>query len=731
VDEMKPHDDSVFHKPNAPENTLQLLSWMIFEPTLLERYSEVLTRKESVLIYLRAVPWFVLVSGFVYLLACLTIVVSDAPLFFPKEFYTIFINDYYLADDFSGKILIVVKSGFWELVIRLIFWITVFGLALVFVGMLTEGLVVGLAFGLGYGLIYGLIFKLAFGLAFGLVLGLVLGLTRRLARGLVLGLAFYFFAFRFYIYPWYFLRGLWRLDFYDSPYHRDELIHLPLFGASGKFRRLAVQSPVDAAKFIAFLREYRPLQKKLADQIAHAAMAGTWLNQPLAFECLSAPTIENKNFQPTEDWLNQLTQLKQQLIAYRQQIQPSLKQQQFELFQQQLAKFYQQTLVQNRRWRDEYLQALTLWQQVAEEESQKLAVQAQQLEPITRNVYLSGEALRPNSNAQVFLGRDDLKNELTRRICSAAQMPLFLIQGQRRVGKTSLLYFLEPLLGSGFKVVYQDLQSARIGTTVQSWLSDLQVQIHQKLGLPAAAEISASDWLAAWQQFETGLQALHLNGYKLILALDEYEALHTFLRADPEQGGRLLAAMRSFSQHQNQIVFLFVGAALFAELEHPHWAQYLVQAQTFRVDYLPHDAALRLITEPVSLIYPPDLPAQMVALTDGHPALLQLMCSEMVNIANRTPRKNMTQADLDAVVQKVVDDSATAPMAVFWQQFCAHAACKATVREIVQQQAPSDKKQLNRLREHRFIVQNPAGRWRLRVPLFEQWLKRFDRVELD
>jgi hypothetical protein len=83
------------------------------------------------------------------------------------------------------------------------------------------------------------------------------------------------------------------------------------------------------------------------------------------------------------------------------------------------------------------------------------------------------------------------------------------------------------------------------------------------------------------------------------------------------------------------------------------------------------------------------------------------------------------------VVQKVVDDSATAPMAVFWQQFCAHAACKATVRQIVQQQAPSDKKQLNRLREHGFVVQNPAGQWRLRVPLFEQWLKRFDRVELD
>jgi hypothetical protein len=91
----------------------------------------------------------------------------------------------------------------------------------------------------------------------------------------------------------------------------------------------------------------------------------------------------------------------------------------------------------------------------------------------------------------------------------------------------------------------------------------------------------------------------------------------------------------------------------------------------------------------------------------------------------------MTQADLDAVVQKVVDDSSTAPMAVFWQQFCADAACKATVREIVQQQPISDKKQLRRLREHGFVVKNPAGLWQLRVPLFEQWLKCGEHLELD
>ena len=52
------------------------------------------------------------------------------------------------------------------------------------------------------------------------------------------------------------------------------------------------------------------------------------------------------------------------------------------------------------------------------------------------------------------------------------------------------------------------------------------------------------------------------NSYKLILAFDEYEALHYLLQVKPEQGARLLAAMRSFSQRQNHIVFLFVGSAL-------------------------------------------------------------------------------------------------------------------------------------------------------------------------
>jgi hypothetical protein len=614
---------------------------------------------------------------------------------------------------------------------------------------LDSGLSIGFSFmhGLAVGIANGIVLRLELGLAkefaFGLALGLAFGplprvfafeLDELLIFGLAFGVAWYLSYVRLYFYPLHFIRSLCGVDFYLSPYHKDAVIRLPIYGVEKQFRRLALTTPEDALKFVRFLREYRPLQTKLADSIAHAACAGTWLNHPLAFDFLQPPLIENDHLKPSDDWLHQLQALKEQLVAYRHQMQPSFKREYFQHFLKQLGAFRAQTLAEHRSWKDEYLQALALWQKVALEEQQQLEDQAKEQEPITANVYLSGEALRPDTNDKVFLGRDDLKDELARRIYSSQQMPLFLIQGQRRVGKTSLLNFLEPLLGSGFRVVYQDLQDARV-SSIQTWLADLQARIIRKLDLsatPPVHDFRNHDWLTAWRGFEMWLQSLKLdNSYKLILAFDEYEELHRLLQENAEQGARLLAAMRSFSQHQNHILFLFVGSALFTELKNPHWGQYFVQAQTFRVDYLSPTDALRLITDPVSLIYPPELPEQMVVLTKGHPALLQLLCSEMVNIANRTPKKNMSQADLDYVVQQIINDSSTAPMALFWQQFSSDSACKKTVREIIHAQPPDDKKQLHRLREHGFIIQDDRGLWHLRVPLFERWLRAFDRVDLD
>lgn len=143
--------------------------------------------------------------------------------------------------------------------------------------------------------------------------------------------------------------------------------------------------------------------------------------------------------------------------------------------------------------------------------------------------------------------------------------------------------------------------------------------------------------------------------HKLILALDEYQELHNHLSRDPAQGGRLLGAMRSFSQRQNQVVFMFVGTELFSELHGPDWASYFVQAVRFPVNYLSRDEAERLITGPVRLRYAPEVIDRLYELTQGHPALLQLVCRKLVDIANREGRSDLSLPDLDQALAEAIE----------------------------------------------------------------------------
>ncbi|MEI2769750.1 MAG: hypothetical protein V9G98_03095 [Candidatus Competibacter sp.] len=101
-----------------------------------------------------------------------------------------------------------------------------------------------------------------------------------------------------------------------------------------------------------------------------------------------------------------------------------------------------------------------------------------------------------------------------------------------------------------------------------------------------------------------------------------------------------------------------------------------MQTQRFQVDYLDRKAAERLITEPVKLRYPPAVRERLFDLTQGHPALLQLLCKTLVDIANRNQKADMSMADLDLALQEAIGRE-TYPMLVFWKQFCATPALPA------------------------------------------------------
>lgn len=762
-------NNSPFLMPSEPKSGLDLLRWTFFEPVLLDKFARKLTRKESLLWMLRTYPWVILLSIILWIGGMGLIMMLDLPVMIPQVYDTDFLKTWQQSASLFAKLFILVAYTWDGLVVGLVVGLaiafgTVFGAGShigvglgVGFGVIGFGLGLGLFFGLGGDLVNGLdvsgiVGGFLFGLGFGLIspgsnifFNLFLSLFASLSLSFFVGLgfipAFYIGYFRLLFYTLHILMGFKSLTFTRNPYCRDGIIWLPLWPADKKLLRLAKEDPEGARAFINFLLEYRPLQKRLAARLTHAAAAGLWIQAVdtlhLRVDVFFPLTIPEglPEYRPSEQWLTMVGLVLFQLRASQQHTQIGLKTAAFEEFLKLLRAFREQTLRESRKWNQDYLEALDLWLKVAHEHLRSLRQQAALLEPMAANIYRSGEALHPNMDANIFVGRDDLRETLAREILTARAMPMFLIQGQRRVGKTSLLNFLPVLLGPQFQVVFQDMQSERTAS-VRRWLTDLRQRVNKQFRVKEDAWNPPQDWLEAWGQMRAHLKEICTQQKcKIILAFDEYENFHRNFQEDPLQAEKLLGALRSFSQHQTQVVFLFTGAKFFSELQPPNWNEYFVQIKHLRVDYLKQADALQLIQHPIpdfNLVYPDEVAQHIFNLTQGHPALVQHTCSELVNLANRSHRKHISHEDVDTVLHHG-DNCLLSPenpaIRVFWSQFCSKdspdtAVHRTTLRQILAGQTPTDKVSLFRLEQHDYIVQD-GDTWKMRVPLFDMWLRKY------
>jgi len=214
------------------------------------------------------------------------------------------------------------------------------------------------------------------------------------------------------------------------------------------------------------------------------------LNHPDAFkdhwtatQVRGAGTFNNFG---SERWLKALAALRESLTAAHHKTRISFRRDAYADFAKRLDDFRMQTLQESQRWARHYLPALDLWRAEAAKQLRAIEDEVRAAEPITANVYRPGSPLRAGSDADLFLGREDLRRALSREVRTARELPLLPIQGQRRVGKTSLLNFLPALLGPSFRVVRQDIQSGAVVSIIEqvvrpTGLVDPQVEVRPAL----------------------------------------------------------------------------------------------------------------------------------------------------------------------------------------------------------------------------------------------------------
>jgi hypothetical protein len=108
--------------------------------------------------------------------------------------------------------------------------------------------------------------------------------------------------------------------------------------------------------------------------------------------------------------------------------------------------------------------------------------------------------------------------------------------------------------------------------------------------------------------------------------------------------------------------------------EFHRWAGYFINAQVVHIGYLREHEARQLIEHPVSgfpLVYQPEAGRRVLELTQNHPFLLQLLCSEIVSLKNEQPpdvRRLASVGDVETAVHSALETGSMFFADLQWNQ---------------------------------------------------------------
>ena len=275
------------------------------------------------------------------------------------------------------------------------------------------------------------------------------------------------------------------------------------------------------------------------------------------------------------------------------------------------------------------------------------------------NPYIIGIPL--TEHQEIFVGRSDISERIERLLLDS-RCPPILLYGQRRTGKTSLLNNLGKLLPSTITPLFIDLQGPTslakdyIGflyNMSRAMLSSAKRHRHQQFPVLTREKLSDDPFTSFDEWLDEIEQQLKPN-QTLLLILDEFSALeHVFNKGRLDEVS-VLGMFRHIIQHRPRIKMLLSGSHTINEFE--RWASYLINVQTVQISYLQENEALQLIEQPVkefALIYEKAASERVMAITNSHPALVQLICSEIVTLKNKQPiykRRLAEVSDVDAAI---------------------------------------------------------------------------------
>lgn len=273
--------------------------------------------------------------------------------------------------------------------------------------------------------------------------------------------------------------------------------------------------------------------------------------------------------------------------------------------------------------------------------------------------YVTGTPLQ---SEQMFVGRQDVFAFIREHLLGKYQNNIIVLHGQRRTGKSSILYRLGSELAGTHVCVLVDMQGKAARGEVDflySIADDIVYTLENrgiKVDLPERKAFEESPEFFFRSRFLRGVYDA-LGEKNLLLMFDEFEELQKRVE-DGKLSADIFPYLRNLMQHERRLDFIFAGTHKLEELAAEYWSILFNIAIYHKITFLEMPEITRLVTAPVlpyGMEYDPLAVQRIYQVASGHPYFTQVVCHELVAYHNETRRSYITVSDVEAALERILE----------------------------------------------------------------------------
>ncbi|MFH1070097.1 MAG: tetratricopeptide repeat protein [Candidatus Glassbacteria bacterium] len=368
-------------------------------------------------------------------------------------------------------------------------------------------------------------------------------------------------------------------------------------------------------------------------------------------------------------------------------------------------------------------------------------------ELIAPNPFIVGNPIR---SREMFFGREDDFRYVKNKVDNEKYGSLIVLFGERRAGKTSVLYqILGGKLGPDYLPVFVDMQAMAINDD-HEFLGRVAEITLEAIG-PGRVDFDPAPFAdqnrnpyTLFEKFvDKVLEAVGEN--KLLFLVDEYELIEDKVQ-EMKISKDIFHFLSGLVEHKPGLFLIFAGNHRLADRSNRYWEPLLQRCDYRNISYLTPNDTRRLIHEPVrgKVFYLGTTVRVIMRLTAGQPFYTQLVCRNIVELLNNERRNFFYDEDIANIVREIIDNPPP-QLIYFWagldaeEKLTLSAIAEATrnanhfpeVRELAQALKkysvayPGEElnKVCSRLLDREILERDSGDSYRFRMDLYRLWIR--------